>query len=94
MIVAKAIESLNRSRCVLLVVEVHIGEALAQSSVLILCQIHFRFLAEFVRQILQISFRCRLGQIGDSNGCRIVAALARILLHVLDEGWNVLAGLR
>ena len=94
-IVTKSVECLNCRCSVFLVVEVDVSEALAESSVLVLCQIHLRFLTKFVREVLEIGVRSRFGKIGNADGRGVIATLSTgIFLLILDERWNVLARLR
>jgi len=93
MIITESIESFNSSSGIFLVVEVHVGEAFAQSSVLVLGEIHLRLFAELVRELFQISIGSGLGEIGDANGGGVVAVSATsVLLLILDEGRHILAG--
>lgn len=93
-IVTISIESFNCRSGVFLVVEVNVSETFAKSGVLVLRQIHLRFLAKFVREVLEIGVGRRLGEIGNANGRGVVATLSTgVLLLILDEGRNVFSRL-
>lgn len=94
MIITESIESFNCSSSVFLVVKMNVGESFAHASVFVLGQVHLRLLAEFVREVLQISVGSRFGKIGDANGGSVVPSLsASVLLSVAVEWRNVFSGL-